>query len=370
MFAEVDTVVIHERLCLINAVGNLFYRRARRSLALLVNQSDTLFECLVAVTLEQVHQPSLAGANRRELRAHVTHRPLGHAHVCADDRGDLRIFFAGPEAFHERKLQSFGENIARNAAELPADVLPMRHRGGKRHQLALVKNRQRENHVIQVAAHGVAVVGEKNIAGLDVFPAPKRDLRLDRVGEPADKHRQPQPDRNRVAVGVEESNSKVLRFVDDRVVCGAHQVGLHLAGDRHQGAANDLGGESIDTGTIASPYFAHQVPLHLVNGARTEQRVLRTEASDSSLSPHSSVLLALPSSMTRCPNALTVTVSPGSTTVVDATSSMIAGPLMTLPCKSFVRSYTGASTAAVPSKITERTPRRAFAGGVFSPWAI
>ena len=42
--------------------------------------------------------------------------------------------------------------------------------------------------------------------------------------------------------------------------------------------------------------------------------------------------------MIRWPYALTVTVSPGSTTVVDAASSMIAGPAMTFFCSNLVRS--------------------------------
>src|SRR6516165_8921515 len=50
-----------------------------------------------------------------------------------------------------------------------------------------------------------------------------------------------------------------------------------------------------------------------------------------------------PNVITRCPKALTVTVSPGSTTVVEATSSMMAGPSITLPCSNFVRSNTVAS---------------------------
>ena len=61
MLAEIDAVVVHERLRLVNAVGNLAHRRARQSLALLVDQLDALLERLVAVALEQ----AAAGAARR-----------------------------------------------------------------------------------------------------------------------------------------------------------------------------------------------------------------------------------------------------------------------------------------------------------------
>ena len=152
----------------------------------------------------------------------------------------------GAETFYERHLQAFGENIARDAAELSADVLPVRHGGGKRHQLAVVENRQREDQVIQMAAHRVTVVGQQNVAGLDVFLAPKRDLRLDRIGQAADEHRQPQTDRDRITVGVEKTDGEILGLVDNRMIRRAHQVGLHLAGDRHHRAANHLSGKGIN----------------------------------------------------------------------------------------------------------------------------
>ena len=195
-----------------------------------------------------MHHPPLTGADRSELRAHIAHGPLRHTHVGFDNRSDLGIFYSGPETFHERQLQTFGKNIASHATKLSADVLPVRHRRRKRHQLAVVKNRQRKNQMIQVAAHGVTIVGKENVARLDVFLAPVRDLRLDRIGQAANKHRQPEPDGDRVAVAIEKSDGKIFGFVNDRVIRRAHQIGLHLSGDRHQSAANHFGGEGVDAG--------------------------------------------------------------------------------------------------------------------------
>ncbi len=124
-----DTVIIHKRLGLVDAVGNLFYRSAREFFALLVHAPDAFLERLIAIALQQMQHAPLAGTNRRQLRAHVAHGPLRHADIGLDNRGKLGVFFAGPKDFHERELQPFGKNIAGDAAELPAHVLPVRHRG-------------------------------------------------------------------------------------------------------------------------------------------------------------------------------------------------------------------------------------------------
>ena len=150
--------------------------------------------------------------------------------------------------FDERQLQPLGKNIPGDAAQLTADILPMRHGRGERHQLAVVENRQRVDHVVQMAAHDVAVVGKENIAGMNIVLAPVRDLGLDRIRQTADKHRQAETDGNRVAVAIEQPDGKILRLIDDRVIRRAHQIGLHLAGDGDHRAADHLGGERVDPG--------------------------------------------------------------------------------------------------------------------------
>ena len=100
--------------------------------------------------------------------------------------------------------------------------------------------------MIEMAAHGVTIVGEQNVAGLDIFLAPESDLRLDRIRQAADKHRQTQAYGHGVAVGIEQTDGEILSFVDDRVIRRAHQVGLHLAGDRHHRAADHLSGKRVN----------------------------------------------------------------------------------------------------------------------------
>ena len=66
------------------------------------------------------------------------------------------------------------------------------------------------------------------------------DLGLYGLGHAADKHWQSKADGNRLAGSREDSNREVQRLVNDHVVGGSHEVGLHFLSDRHHTIANDL----------------------------------------------------------------------------------------------------------------------------------
>ncbi len=246
-----DAVIIHKRLGLVNAVGDLFHRRARQFLALVEDQPDALFESRHAVAPQQLRQTPLAGTDGGELSAKVAHGEFGQTAVAANDRGELGILLAGLENFNERHLQAFGKNVPSHRAENAANVLPVPHGRSEGDQFAVMINRQGEDHVIQVAAHNLRIVGKENIAGTNILLAPVLKFGLDRIGKTADEHRQAEADGNRVAVRVEEANGKILGFVDDHIVSRAHEIGLHLIGDRHHCAANHFRGEGIHRGLAA-----------------------------------------------------------------------------------------------------------------------
>ena len=102
-----------------------------------------------------------------------------------------------------------------------------------------------------MAAHHLRIVGQENVAGVNILFTPMLELRLDRIRQPTDKHRQAEADGNRVTVGIEQANGEILGLIDDHVVGGAHEIGLHLIGDRHHSAADHLCGEGIDRGLAA-----------------------------------------------------------------------------------------------------------------------
>jgi hypothetical protein len=55
----------------------------------------------------------------------------------------------------------------------------------------------------------------------------------------------PSPIDDRVALRVEQPDREVERLVDDHVVGGAHQVGLHLLGRGDETVAHDFGRHRI-----------------------------------------------------------------------------------------------------------------------------
>ena len=141
---------------------------------------------------------------------------------------------------HQRNLQAFGINVGGHAVEDAANVLPVRHAGGKRNDLALVKNRDGKRQVVQVGTSDVGVVGQQNVAGVDVVQPPMVDLGLDHVAHAADEHGQPQANRQGLALPVEQTHGEVQGFVNDHVVGRAHQHRLHLFGGRNQAVAHQL----------------------------------------------------------------------------------------------------------------------------------
>ena len=172
--------------------------------------------------------------------------------------------------FHDRDLQAFGIDVRGHAAERAADVEPMRHAAGEADQGSLVEDRQRQRDVIEVAAGEIGVVGDVDVAGLDVLLAEMLDLRLHGLRHAADEHRQADADRNRLALGGEQAGGEIERLVDDDVVGGAHEVGLHFLSHRDDAVAHDLGDDRIDFWFCAgvslsspssplSPYRDHQI---------------------------------------------------------------------------------------------------------------
>ncbi len=184
----------------------------------------------------------------------------------------------------------------------------MRHAAGKADKLALMEHRKREGQVVEMAAGDVRIVGQQNVAGGDALRPEKLDLGLHGFRHAADEHRQAEPDRHRLAVFGENTDGEVQRLIDDHIIGGAHQIGLHLLGHRHHAVADDFDENRIDFDRA----IAHQRGPEIV--------------------------------MTRLPMASTSALSAGRTTVVEACSSISAGPIMRLPASNAERAKVGVST--------------------------
>src|SRR5215813_2710498 len=170
-----------------------------------------------------------------------------------------------------------------------------------------------------MAAGEIGIVGDVDVARPDVASAEMLDLGLDRLRHAADEHRQPDADRDGLASRREQAGGEVERLVNDDVVSGAHEVGLHFLSHRDDAVAHDLRDHGID--------LAYGARLGL--GTRLA-RDGSCRFCHGSYRPPATLII-------RCPQASTSSLSPGSNTVVAACSSISAGPLMQLPAVSAAR---------------------------------
>ena len=139
-----------------------------------------------------------------------------------------------------------------------ADIQPMRHAAGKGDQPPLVKDRFRQRDVVKMAAGRVGIVSDVDVTRLDTVHAEMADLRLDGLRHSTDEHRQAKADRDRLARWREQPDGEVQRLVDDHVVGGAHEIGLHLFGHRQHAIANDFDGDRINRIALLDRRLLHR----------------------------------------------------------------------------------------------------------------
>ena len=220
--------------------------------------ADGAQDLLASVTIDQFEESALAGFHRRNLRAQIAHGAARQPHVLLDDLDQRFVGLAAIVQFQNRDLQAFGKDVGGDAAQRAADVEPVRHAAGKADQHALVKDRQRQRDVIEVAAGEVGIVGDVDVARPHVLAAEMSDLGLHGLRHAADEHRQPDADGDRLAFGGEQAGGEIERLVDDDVVGGAHEVGLHFLGHRDDAVAHDLGDDRIDPGIAPLSGLRHR----------------------------------------------------------------------------------------------------------------
>ena len=85
LLADIDPVVVHEGLGLVDAVGDRAGALARGPLGLIHDAPDRAQHRIPAVAFDQGEEAALAGANGGELGAEVAERAFRHADVHRDD---------------------------------------------------------------------------------------------------------------------------------------------------------------------------------------------------------------------------------------------------------------------------------------------
>ena len=64
----------------------------------------------------------------------------------------------------------------------------MRHAASEANQFTLMKNRHRESKVIQMTACGVGIIGDHDVAWVNVFIPKMPDFRFDRFRHTSNEH--------------------------------------------------------------------------------------------------------------------------------------------------------------------------------------
>ena len=279
--ADLDAVVVERGLRLVDAVGNGLGARPRGGFGAVHDLGDRGHHLGRAVAVEQFEEAPLAGLHRGDLRAQVAHGARRQPHVHADDVEQVLVDLAAVLILQDRDLDAFGIDVGGHAAEHAADVEPVRHAAGEAGELALVEDRQREGEMVEVAAGDVGIVGDVDVARIDVLDAEMLDLGLHGLRHAADEHRQADADRDGLALRREQAGGEVQRLVDDHVVGGAHEVGLHFLGHGEDAVAHDLDDDRIDLAAVGSfsLLVLAIIPLHrhsgaLVEGASSESRAM------------------------------------------------------------------------------------------------
>ena len=244
--AHLQAVVVHEGLGLVHTVGNRQGVLPRQDLRGVHDLADGGLHRVVAVALHQLQKAPLAGGDGGDLRAQVTQGPLGQAHVHGNDVNQVLVHHAGLLVLDDGHLDALGEDVGGDLAEAAAYVQPVRHAAGKANELALVEHRHGEGEVVQVAARGVGVVGDQDVARLDVLVAKVPDLGFHRLGHAPDEHGQAQADGDRLTFLGEQAYGEIQRLINDEVVGRAHEVGLHFLGHGKQAVADDLDDDGVD----------------------------------------------------------------------------------------------------------------------------
>jgi hypothetical protein len=181
----------------------------------------------------------------REMAASVASR-----HVHLDDVEEFLVDHAFLLAFHDRDLDAFGVDVGGDAAEISADVLPVRHAAGEAREHALMEDGHRHGEMVEMAAGEVRIIRDVDVALAHVLLAELLDLGFDGLRHAADEHRQAEPDGHGVAIGREEPDGEVERFVDDHVVGRPHEIGLHLFGHGEHAIADDGGEHGVGVGAL------------------------------------------------------------------------------------------------------------------------
>jgi hypothetical protein len=210
---------------------------------------------VLAVLVDQFEEALLAEPRGLALREEIAHGVVAGAGVPDDHLDHVQEQLAlGPDA-HRRDPEALAEVALRVDVEgagcRAADVRPVAIRLGEGDELAFDEHRPDDAHVAEMRAAGIGVVGDEDVARVDVVLEAVDD-RLAGKMQRADMDRDvTRPLHHRVALGVAQAVGEVAT-VDDEGIAGAEQLLRHLVDEVAVGVFQNLEGDAIESHRFGS----------------------------------------------------------------------------------------------------------------------
>ena len=201
--------------------------------------------------LHQGDDMALNQAETRELGVEVAHDPIRHADVFAQDPFERGIHCAALHHLHGRNLQSFLEHLAGiRRAHAAADVRRMRHGPREGDQTAIEVDRLRHRDVGQMPGAEPAIVGDEDVALMQVLWRPLLEKRANGPRRRPDEGRDAvRRLGDRASLRVGDDAGKIVGLANDRRERRPHQRGCGFIDDRDEPPPQQFQRYSVEHGS-------------------------------------------------------------------------------------------------------------------------
>jgi hypothetical protein len=179
---------------------------------------------------------------------------------CPDQAVDFLHRLAARAQLHGTELDAFLKDVGRifreRTDDAPAHVEPVHDDDEERDQGVPIgrEHRRVHHHIVKVLPDGPAIVGDDDIALVELLLAVDResvaDGRAEHIGN--EERHAAGALRQQPAVRIDDANRIVLVLIDDRAVSRAGNVGVDLIRDRNQPPPDHLDSDRLGTHVSAA----------------------------------------------------------------------------------------------------------------------
>ena len=225
---------LEEVVACVDAVGDFLDACAREPFGIVERSRHRVGERCLAVLARHLDQALAAHERTGILRLDIERAVVGVARVVHDHAEDVVDRLVVAEQEHRRDADAFRVHVPRGhgkrARRDAADVNPMTARHCEGDDIAVDEHRARKLHVgLVVAAAEIDVVGDDDVARLQVLHADRLDRGLGRHHRRAHHRRDVVALGDELHLGIEDRGGGIAARMDDRACRRAHHGDLHLA---------------------------------------------------------------------------------------------------------------------------------------------